>query len=278
MGCVSALGWACTRVWGVHGQCLCMTTETCLHQWELVLPFVIQLPSPVPWACVQGVLGPGLESTTLSSELSSTHQHPLPSLAPQLGSFRSSREMPLNGPSTSQTPRAGNLLDPVVFVNWMSQIQEKLVGLIQVKGLRSIWRPEASLSCGGVRGEGSEWVPGSLSALTSTGLCFPRGGSYSLSPVECLGHDKTRCSGPRGAERSREEEALGKCLRTPPDRRRDRERGSLRPGSPWGQGLSGCWPAGAPRLAAVLTPVSSRRGMPASAAEGLDLYAPRRRA
>ncbi|XP_073097907.1 uncharacterized protein [Manis javanica] len=51
------------------------------------------------------------------------------------------REMPLNGPSTSQTPRAGNLLDPVVFVNWMSQIQEKLVGLIQEKlerGLKNI--------------------------------------------------------------------------------------------------------------------------------------------
>ncbi|XP_036737962.2 uncharacterized protein LOC118910690 isoform X3 [Manis pentadactyla] len=43
------------------------------------------------------------------------------------------REMPLNGPSTSQTPRAGNLLDPMVFVNWMSQIQEKLVGLTQEK-------------------------------------------------------------------------------------------------------------------------------------------------
>ncbi|KAK2492407.1 hypothetical protein MC885_010926 [Smutsia gigantea] len=42
-----------------------------------------------------------------------------------------SREMLLDGPPTSQRPTAGNLLDPMVFVNWMSQIQEKLVGLTQ---------------------------------------------------------------------------------------------------------------------------------------------------
>ncbi|XP_046935988.1 uncharacterized protein LOC124512495 isoform X2 [Lynx rufus] len=37
-----------------------------------------------------------------------------------------------NAPSTSQKPTAGYLLDSMMFVTWMSQVQKKLVGLIQL--------------------------------------------------------------------------------------------------------------------------------------------------
>ncbi|XP_053080955.1 uncharacterized protein LOC106975977 isoform X3 [Acinonyx jubatus] len=41
-------------------------------------------------------------------------------------------EMLPNAPSTSQKPTAGYLLDSMMFVTWMSQVQKKLVGLIQL--------------------------------------------------------------------------------------------------------------------------------------------------
>ncbi|XP_044916509.1 uncharacterized protein LOC102901183 isoform X4 [Felis catus] len=37
-----------------------------------------------------------------------------------------------NAPSTSQKPTAGYLLDSMMFVTWMSQVQKKLVGLVQL--------------------------------------------------------------------------------------------------------------------------------------------------
>ncbi|XP_040334238.1 uncharacterized protein LOC121032326 isoform X3 [Herpailurus yagouaroundi] len=42
------------------------------------------------------------------------------------------RETLPNAPSTSQKPTAGCLLDSMMFVTWMSQVQKKLVGLIQL--------------------------------------------------------------------------------------------------------------------------------------------------
>ncbi|XP_045304299.1 uncharacterized protein LOC123582111 isoform X3 [Leopardus geoffroyi] len=42
------------------------------------------------------------------------------------------RETLPNAPSTSQKPTAGYLLDSMMFVTWMSQMQKKLVGLIQL--------------------------------------------------------------------------------------------------------------------------------------------------
>lgn len=40
----------------------------------------------------------------------------------------------------------GHLLDPLMFVTWMSQMQQMLVGLIQVNASSSICHPEASSS------------------------------------------------------------------------------------------------------------------------------------
>ncbi|XP_027426416.1 uncharacterized protein LOC113909454 [Zalophus californianus] len=37
----------------------------------------------------------------------------------------------VKAPPTSQEPTVGHLLDPIMFVTWMSQMQKKLVGLIQ---------------------------------------------------------------------------------------------------------------------------------------------------
>lgn len=53
----------------------------------------------------------------------------------------------MSAPPTSQEPTVRHLLDPVTFVPWMSRMQKKLVGLIQVNGSRSIPHPSASPSC-----------------------------------------------------------------------------------------------------------------------------------
>lgn len=53
----------------------------------------------------------------------------------------------MSAPPTSQEPAVRHLLDSVTFVPWMSRMQKKLVGLIQVNGSRSIPHPEASPSC-----------------------------------------------------------------------------------------------------------------------------------
>ncbi|XP_029807329.1 uncharacterized protein LOC115301534 isoform X4 [Suricata suricatta] len=48
--------------------------------------------------------------------------------------LRPGRETLLNAPPAAQEPTAGHLLDPIMmFVTWMSQTQEKLVGMIQEK-------------------------------------------------------------------------------------------------------------------------------------------------
>ncbi|XP_044916510.1 uncharacterized protein LOC102901183 isoform X6 [Felis catus] len=59
------------------------------------------------------------------------------------------RETLPNAPSTSQKPTAGYLLDSMMFVTWMSQVQKKLVGLVQVPG-QGCPLPAAERHCGGL--------------------------------------------------------------------------------------------------------------------------------
>ncbi|XP_057588488.1 uncharacterized protein LOC130851774 isoform X2 [Hippopotamus amphibius kiboko] len=65
--------------------------------------------------------------------------------------FGPARETPLDAPSTSGKPSAArNLLDPPIFVTWLSQVQDKLVELMQ-KRLKT--RLENILTC-----DGKEWA------------------------------------------------------------------------------------------------------------------------